>query len=407
MHNAARVALPVGIATIACAAARLDQQGSEPPRLGTTYHVAPTGSDANAGTRAAPFRTLQKAADVVAAGDVVIVDDGTYTDHDRDGAVVRIARGGAPGNPITFRAATRWGAKLDGQNGATPNGVDVDRGVGFVRIEGFEITGFANVGAPRGSASGIDLYDGGHDVEIVGNHIHHIGRVCTNSGNTNGQVGIFVQQPNVLIEGNLIHDIGRFAPGENGCRYTGSFTGYQTLDHGIYLNGRNASGASGTLIRNNIFHTMRRGWAIQLYPGSLRNVHVLNNTFAFGNPYRANTHIVLDAELIDASIVNNIFFDPEGGRTIQAEDVSGGIMIGGNLTSGSAMTSRRWLQGAMTVEDNTVDANPRFVDAPRDFRLQSGSPAIDAGRILPLVGTDFAGRPRPQGARPDLGAYEH
>src|ERR671922_83608 len=114
-------------------------------------------------------------------------------------------------------------------------------------VTGAAPSGVAYVGSPttgRGSASGIDLYDGGHDSQIVGNHIHHIGNVCTLSTNTNGQVGIFVQVPNVTVEGNLIHDIGRFFPGENGCSYTG-FSGYMTLDHGMYLNGGSAGGGGG------------------------------------------------------------------------------------------------------------------------------------------------------------------
>ncbi|MEI9937631.1 MAG: right-handed parallel beta-helix repeat-containing protein [Pseudomonadota bacterium] len=42
------------------------------------YYVAPTGSDANAGSLAAPFATLQKGNDVAAAGDTVWLRGGTY-----------------------------------------------------------------------------------------------------------------------------------------------------------------------------------------------------------------------------------------------------------------------------------------------------------------------------------------
>lgn len=42
------------------------------------YHVAKTGSDQNQGTRNAPFLTINKAASLAAAGDVVIVHEGTY-----------------------------------------------------------------------------------------------------------------------------------------------------------------------------------------------------------------------------------------------------------------------------------------------------------------------------------------
>src|SRR2546430_6204833 len=39
---------------------------------GATYYVAPTGSDSNPGTSAAPWRTIQKAANTLNGGDTVI-----------------------------------------------------------------------------------------------------------------------------------------------------------------------------------------------------------------------------------------------------------------------------------------------------------------------------------------------
>jgi hypothetical protein len=372
-----------------------------------TYHVAASGSDANPGTAASPFRTIQRAADRVLPGDVVIVGDGVYTDHDGDGSVVRIRRGGTSGARVTFRAANRWKARVDGQGGATANGFEVDAGAGWVRIEGFEITGVANRGSEstgRGSASGIDLYDGGHDSEIVGNHIHDIGRVCTLPTNTNGQVAIFVQQPNVTIEGNRIHDIGRVTPGERGCPPSDGPTARRTLDHGIYLNGR-SPGANGTIIRNNVIYNTAHGWAIQFYPGSLTGVHVVNNTFAFGNPAKGYTHIVLDASLSASSIVNNIFHDRVPGRTIDAVGFSGTITIDRNLTTGAAIADR--VRPGMSVGRNVLSRDALFVDAEGgDFRLRDRSPAIDAGVVLATVTVDFDGRARPRGAGCDLGAYE-
>jgi hypothetical protein len=372
------------------------------------YYVSPSGSDNNPGTASSPFRTIQKAADVVGPGDVVIVEDGVWTDTDEDGSVVNIHRGGTSSAFVTFKARNRWGAKLDGQNGAAAQGFDLNNGIGWVRIEGFEIYGVANVGSPvtgRGSASGIDLYDGGHDSQIVGNHIHHIGNVCTLSTNTNGQVAIFVQQPNITVEGNLIHDIGRFFPGENGCSYTG-FTGYMTLDHGMYLNG-GSPGADGTLIRNNVFYNTRHGWAVQVYPGSLSNIRILNNTFANGNPNKNYTSIVLDANISSSMIVNNVFYNPEGGKTIEAAGFAGTITIANNITMGNAMHDRSSTPSGMTLTNNMVGTNVLFANyAGLDFRLQSGSPAINAGQTLALVTIDFDGRLRPRGAAYDIGAFE-
>src|SRR6478609_2652198 len=42
------------------------------------YYVAPSGSDSNAGTLAAPFATLQKGHDAASAGDTVWLRGGKY-----------------------------------------------------------------------------------------------------------------------------------------------------------------------------------------------------------------------------------------------------------------------------------------------------------------------------------------
>ena len=62
-----------------------------------TYHVSPSGSDAAAGTLAAPFRTIQRAADVAAPGDVVLIHAGTYRE------TVRPAASGTPDAPIVYQ----------------------------------------------------------------------------------------------------------------------------------------------------------------------------------------------------------------------------------------------------------------------------------------------------------------
>jgi alpha-N-arabinofuranosidase len=45
------------------------------------FHVATSGNDANAGTQAAPFRTIQHAADVAQPGDVITVHAGVYRER--------------------------------------------------------------------------------------------------------------------------------------------------------------------------------------------------------------------------------------------------------------------------------------------------------------------------------------
>lgn len=71
------------------------------------WFVSGQGSDDNDGqSEATAFRTLQKAADLVQPGDVVLIGDGTYTDDSpaTDSSVVRLHRSGTPEAWITWKA---------------------------------------------------------------------------------------------------------------------------------------------------------------------------------------------------------------------------------------------------------------------------------------------------------------
>jgi hypothetical protein len=64
------------------------------------------------------------------------------------------------------------------------------------------------------------------------------------------------------------------------------------------------------------------------------------------------------------------------------------------------------VQGGYSGEGN-IDLNPLFVSAlGGDFRLQSGSPCIDAGCYVEGLIDDFEGDPRPYGSGFDIGADE-
>lgn len=79
-------------------------------------HVAPTGSDAAAGTAAAPWRTIQKAAKAAAPGETVFIHAGTYAES------VRVGVSGVEGKPITFKAAGDGLVRIDGSTLKVPEG---------------------------------------------------------------------------------------------------------------------------------------------------------------------------------------------------------------------------------------------------------------------------------------------
>lgn len=64
----------------------------------TDYYVSKTGNDTNPGTESQPFLTLNKAASLAQAGDVVYIFEGTYRE------TLTPANSGSLGNPITFQS---------------------------------------------------------------------------------------------------------------------------------------------------------------------------------------------------------------------------------------------------------------------------------------------------------------
>ncbi len=173
-----------------------------PPGAGHTYYVDPTGNDANDGSSAHPFRTLQHAADVVtqvAAGsgltlkvgsttsalvsapETVIVHAGSYAGFQLNWDTP-IA--GSASATITFQADP--GAVITSRNGKTPDGIDLEPGSAYVTISGFTILNGGTI-----TRAGIRVCASDH-VSLLNNA----------SGN-NGTWGIFTSHAdNLLIQGN-------------------------------------------------------------------------------------------------------------------------------------------------------------------------------------------------------------
>ena len=353
------------------------------------YVDAAAGNDANAGTSAAPWRTVQHAADVTSPGDTVIVNDGVYTGG---GNVVTISRSGTAAGWLVFRAAHLWGAVIDGQNNSSTVGVEINGN--YVRVEGFEVRNTSRYGID--AYGGSESVGGNHDVDVVRNHIHDIGHICT--GDVGGIVGVDAYSDNLVIERNVIHDVGRLGPGEQGCVEPNA--NWQNHDHGVYHGIGN-----NVVIRNNVFYNFTHGWAIQRYNGNgavTTGLTIVNNTFAFPNPWR-DGHIIIATGVTNLVIANNIFYQPTtagvwldtGGLTNAT--VSNNIAFGAVASTGSGAT----------LSANLNNTDPQFVNVGGlDFRVVAGSPAIGAGLPLSVVSNDISGVARPATGGYTIGAYE-
>jgi hypothetical protein len=117
--------------------------------LGTTYYVDPNGDDSNDGlSLQTPFQTIQKAADIVNPGDIVLIRGGEYTGG------VKMTRGGTESNDVIFKAYknetpvltcgqiyTGWSQPdINGICSLDLNGFPVDEYVQLIRRNEYGIT---------------------------------------------------------------------------------------------------------------------------------------------------------------------------------------------------------------------------------------------------------------------------
>ncbi|MDH4037352.1 MAG: right-handed parallel beta-helix repeat-containing protein [Candidatus Krumholzibacteria bacterium] len=366
-----------------------------------TYYVSNSGSDSSAGSQAAPWQTLQKAAASISAGDVVLVSPGTYVGFN-------ITSGGTSSSPKTFRADGD-NVIINSQNASTPDNINIEN-ADYVVVEGFVVQDAPRAGIRVATSRGVVLRNNyvhrcarwgiftayATDIQILDN-------VCANSGEEHG---IYVSNSTVASDNPVIRG--------NEC--------FGNLHNGIQLNGDCTSSGdgviSGALIENNIIHD--NGWKgfslisvqnstiqnnILYYNGTAAGAGGIHLTDEPGCNRPSNNNIVVNNTVVEFNIAgirigdgstanilfNNIVAASSLGSTI-IDDVGGNQIHG---TSNLRVTSTAGL----------------FVDAAaRDYHLASASAAVDVGvatyggASAPTV--DFAAAARPAGNGYDAGAFE-
>lgn len=96
-------------------------------------YVAKNGNDANSGSMRAPLLTVQRAADLVHAGDTVYIRNGTYVEN------VTIRASGAAGSYITFKPYPGDAVIIDGTGNEGWHGVISIHGERYIQFDGLEI----------------------------------------------------------------------------------------------------------------------------------------------------------------------------------------------------------------------------------------------------------------------------
>jgi Protein of unknown function (DUF1565) len=179
----------------------------------SSFYVATTGNDANAGTQAAPWRTIQHAADTARAGSTVYIRGGVYEE------LVSIhASGNASDGFITFRSYSGETAILEAEH-FTPSerqAVLTIHSQSYIRIEGFEIRNF-HTAEHRLVPMGISVMGEGSHIELLKNNVHHIqqtfpGRDAPGSGGNGFGIAVYgtdAKTPitDLVIDGNEVHHL--------------------------------------------------------------------------------------------------------------------------------------------------------------------------------------------------------
>ena len=427
--------------------ARLLLQLLEARDLPSTYYVAPTGSNSAAGSAAAPWQTLQQAANTVQAGDTVHVAAGNYLGFN-------IVTGGTAAAPITFQADAGtvinqpmyWGGIYFGINNsghaynvvdgftmvAQPSDPLWDAGIRFggtgtpgqwvqggiirnnivhMRVvtpgdtsqnyDQFDIftswqdgTLVQNNTVSGGWDSGIYMSNSAKNYVVQNNTVFNVGGngIHNNGDLSAGSPGI---NYNALIEGNIIHDvcfgIGGQAISCDGVQDSRILNNlvYNSHSKGISLFGQDAAQGSqrDIVVNNTVLTAADGGSALRMADNSPGNT-VYNNVF-----YSYNT----SAACIDLNSEDLV------GLVSDYNVVTNRIYVDGSTVSFSAWKSNYHEDAHSLIATPTqLFAN----NAANDYHLVAGSPAVDAGTATDAPATDIVGTPRPQGAGYDIGAYE-
>lgn len=423
---------------------------------GTDYFVSPQGSDDNDGlTENSPFLTPQKAADMVSAGDRILLMPGTYESQAYE-AMMSISAVGTPTNWISVEPQVPDSVIFQ-VNGSM--GIEVNGGA-YVRIKGIQLKGIADTITPEEADRRRE--ENWYSIGLVGNGIgtetrkddngdyhypHHI-IVEDNfiSWMSGGCIGI-KRADYILIKDNEVHHCGLYNVwaqsgisvwenhnyDDNTATYRTVITGnisYDNYNHfkfyassdpniadsytdgnGIIIDalaidqGYLSDGQSGvysgrTLIENNIVYN-NGGKGINIYASD--NIDVIHNT-----AYKNGQHPEIPAEvgLMETSNVrmyNNIIYAADDepmffSYQTQNVHISNNIMIKDvGFSDGDKME----------LVIDYIEADPKFAAADlADFTLNADSPAIDAGNSLLKSLVDINGNPRPAGGAVDIGPFE-
>jgi parallel beta-helix repeat protein len=244
-----------------------------------------------------------------------------------------------------------------------------------------------------------------------------------------GEHGIYVSNSGdrPVVRGNRVHDnraSGIQLNADASMGGDGLITGALIERNVVYNNGVggggaiNMDGVQTSTVRNNLlYNNHATGIVNYAYNGAAgpKGMEILNNTVYQASDGRYAVMVWRTAG--PNRLRNNILYHPNAYRGSisyeSATDVSSTDSDYNVITrvtpddSTTLLTLAQWQ--AQGHEPHSITALPTalFVNAAtNDFRLRTGSAAIDRGAALSTVTTDIQGAARPAGAGWDVGSYE-
>ncbi len=415
---------------------------------GKVYYVAKDGHDSNPGTADSPWRTIQKAAQTLEAGESVLIRGGEYIS---DNSISPRNSGNPDDGYITFKAYPDEPVIIRG-NGSVHNGIYIG-GKSYIAIEGLTIREFYH---------GILCQAPGHHITIRNNVFeYNLSSGILSAGHIPGTTGNACDY--LTIEGNVVHHTGYHkdgslatGPGEgwgsgiainpNGNPYVTDtdYSRFHSVIRGNYIY-HNRDGTGGDvddepdhaeghgiiidrggnlppmLIENNVIFD-NGGMGIHLY--GAQNIWVIGNTLYKNTTEQEYPHRNAQAEISvydvqqpyyepakNIHVLNNVAY-ALGDRQITyfPHLGPGDLTMKNNLWYGHPFREVFSPRG-----EDYMFADPLFVNASvdpaaADFHLRPDSPGIDRGTNDLKPGSqlvDFDGTIRPQRAGYDISAYEY
>jgi len=394
------------------------------------YYVSNTGNDSNNGlTPATAFLTLQHAADIVIAGDIVRVANGTYVGFDLRN------KSGTSTNPITFMATGN--NVVINQKGPIRDDIINIENADYVIIDGFTARD-----AP-GNGNGVRVVESDHcvvrncfcdnnaergiftgftdDILIENN-------VCTNSIDEHG-IYVSNSSDRPIIRYNECYgnnSIGIHMNADADAGGDGIISDAQIYGNILHDNngaaGINLDGAVNAVIYNNLIYNNHFSQGIALFQGNgavvSSGAKIYNNTIIVPSDGRWGILVKAGANA-NTEVYNNIILNLHPWRGCIALESTAGFSSDYNILydkmsvtgDGSTISLAAWQAFGFDANSLLADPLPLIFTNPttNDYALVSGSQAIDTGTNLvsTIVTDDLAKKVRPMGAAYDIGAYEY